>query len=173
MIITPEIFYEFYKIFNMKYSTFRKIRLLVFIGIGVTILIVIFTVIPEKKQIAEENQRHIERTITEQPSDDMLTSIDRKIINLQKLSLEKNIDKSGKNYKKYKKYAEFIVDMRCDFSKGFSYWNRIKVDLDKDKNYDEKWTFSENGKIRKAVSSNDDELYDIEYELVNNTWIRR
>ena len=157
----------------MKYSTFRKLRLTIIVGIAIMLLIVIFSVITGNKQISDENPHHIEQTLTEQATNDMLTSTDRKIINLQKTSVEKNIDKTGKNYKSYKKYADFIVDMRCDFSKGFSYWNRIKVDIDKDKNYDEKWTFNENGKIRKAVSTNDDELYDIEYELVNNTWIRR
>ncbi len=157
----------------MKYSTFRKIRLSAIIGIGVTLLIIVFNVLPEKKQNVSDIPRQTKQQITEQTSDDMLTAIDGKIINIQKISVEKNIDKSGKNYKYYKKYADFIIDMRCDFSKGFSYWNRIKVDLDKDKQYDEKWTFTENGKIRKAVSSNDDEIYDSEYELVNNKWIRR
>ena len=116
----------------MKYSTFRKLRLTIIVGIAIMILIVIFSVIPGNKQISDENPHHIEQTLTEQATNDMLTSTDRKIINLQKTSVEKNIDKTGKNYKSYKKYADFIVDMRCDFSKGFSYWNRIKVDIDKD-----------------------------------------
>lgn len=106
------------------------------------------------------------------PGDKVLdmTPIDNKVIELQQTQVTQVLDKSGKNYKKFMKFPDFIVDLRCDFTKGFSSWNRIKVDFDKDKNYDEKWTFRENGQIVKEISSSDNETYDYEYILKGTTW---
>lgn len=157
----------------MKYSTFRIIRLTFIISLVIASFVVIMNVLPDKKEVTNEQSIDIPRNTIRKETENTLTAIDKQILDLQKNPIEKNIDKTGKNYKKYKKYADFIVDIRCDFSKGFSYWNRIKVDFDKDKNYDEKWTFGEKGNIRKSVSTYDDGNYDVEYELVNSTWIRR
>lgn len=106
------------------------------------------------------------------PGDKVLdmTPIDNKVIELQQTQVTQVLDKSGKNYKKFMKLPDFIVDLRCDFTKGFSSWNRIKVDFDKDKKYDEKWTFRENGQIIKEISSSDNETYDYEYILKGTAW---
>lgn len=161
----------------MKYTTFKTIRFLTVIGVVIGIITTIVILFPTTKE--ELVNSSYKTTKQEYPNNKeidnaigVLSETDRTIIDLQKSQVVKNIDKTGKNYKLYKKFTYYIVDMRCDFTKGFSYWNRIKVDLDKDKNYDEKWIINEKGVIRKQVSTNDDGNYDTEYELVNDNWIK-
>jgi len=161
----------------MKYNTFKILRLgiVVCLSIGITaIIVLLFTnekEITENTRLESESQRYMNNKEINKPEGG-LSEIDKTIISLQKTNIEKNIDKTGKNYKLYKKFSYFIVDMRCDFTKGFSYWNRIKVDLDKDKNYDEKWTINEKGIIRKFISTNDNGIYNEEYELIDDHWVQ-
>ncbi|HBP18875.1 MAG TPA: hypothetical protein DEA08_13955 [Planctomycetes bacterium] len=50
--------------------------------------------------------------------------------------------------------------------------NRLKIDLDRDGKWDEKWTIEEGGaKVKRQVSSGDDDtLYDREYRLRGRKW---
>ncbi|MEC7987742.1 MAG: hypothetical protein VX278_21415 [Myxococcota bacterium] len=52
---------------------------------------------------------------------------------------------------------------------GKSTVNRLKIDLDRDDKWDEKWTFS-GDKVSRKKSSNDDENYDLQQEWQGNTW---
>ena len=54
--------------------------------------------------------------------------------------------------------------------------NRLKIDLDRDEKWDEKWTFSSEGgvdKVKRQVAPNDDESYTVEYRLDGERWARR
>lgn len=170
----------------MRYGTFRLLRALVIIGIITGVFMLYVSSITPTYEKSTPSNSSISNTYTPPPSTSAsapvsvtakvgdkslpLSAVDNKVLELQKTEVTKVEDKSGKNYKNYKKLPTFIVDMRCDFTKGFSTWNRIKVDLDKDKNYDEKWTFRNNGDIIKEISSSDDETYNYEYKLSDNTW---
>lgn len=50
--------------------------------------------------------------------------------------------------------------------------NRLKIDIDRDDKWDEKWTIEEGGaKVKRQVSSGDDDtLYDREYRLHGRRW---
>ena len=51
--------------------------------------------------------------------------------------------------------------------------NRLKIDLDRDEKWDEKWTFtSEGGKdvVKRHVAPNDDEAYSLELRLEGESW---
>ncbi len=53
---------------------------------------------------------------------------------------------------------------------------RAKVDLDRDEKADEKWDFEDDaGKqvVKRRVSSQDDEVYDLEYRLVEGRWVEK
>ena len=65
------------------------------------------------------------------------------------------------------------MDLRCDKEKGFDYFNRVKLDWDKDKNWDEKWFFREDGSIKRECSSNDDKKYDVILELKDGKWLKK
>ena len=173
----------------MRYRTFIRIQIavaivLLVIGVKVCTTYVVPTKNSNSFSEGTGSQLHTESNIKSPsesesskggkstPGDKVLemTAVDNKIIELQQTKITKVLDKSGKNYKKFMKFPDFIADLRCDFTKGFTSWNRIKVDFDKDKNYDEKWSFRENGQIVKQISSADDETYDYEYILRGTTW---
>lgn len=48
--------------------------------------------------------------------------------------------------------------------------NRLKVDLDRDERWDEKWTFEPGGGVLRQVASADDEVYDRELRWDGSAW---
>jgi hypothetical protein len=48
--------------------------------------------------------------------------------------------------------------------------NRLKLDLDKDGKWDEKWTFEPDGRVKRQVATKDDETYDESYLLDGTAW---
>lgn len=48
--------------------------------------------------------------------------------------------------------------------------NRLKVDLDRDDKWDEKWTFGNDGSIRREVAPADDEIYAYEQVWTGSEW---
>lgn len=59
---------------------------------------------------------------------------------------------------------------------GHSRVNRLKVDLDRDEKWDEKWTFTSDGGtdgVKRQVAPNDDEAYTEEYRLDGERWRRK
>lgn len=48
--------------------------------------------------------------------------------------------------------------------------NRLKIDLDRDEKWDEKWTFS-GSEVKRQVAPGDDENYTLEYLLGDGAWI--
>jgi hypothetical protein len=52
-------------------------------------------------------------------------------------------------------------------------WNRLKIDLDRDEKWDEKWTIAPDGSIEREVSPADDDQYSEKYARVGSTWVRR
>ncbi len=53
---------------------------------------------------------------------------------------------------------------------------RAKIDLDRDEKWDEKWTFETDGgneKVKRQVSTQDDDSYDVEYRLDQGTWVKK
>ncbi|MCB9188936.1 MAG: hypothetical protein H6600_08230 [Flavobacteriales bacterium] len=107
-----------------------------------------------------------------------LTLAHQEIIELQKntpISAGKPDDNNG-GVKKWIEKSTYFIDLRCDKQKGFEYFNRVKLDWDKDKKWDEKWTFHEDGSIKRVISTSDDnETYNIEYELFSDgtSWIEK
>jgi hypothetical protein len=59
---------------------------------------------------------------------------------------------------------------------GHSRVNRLKIDLDRDDRWDEKWTFLSDGgteAVKRQVAPGDDEAYTDEYLLDGERWRRR
>jgi hypothetical protein len=54
--------------------------------------------------------------------------------------------------------------------------NRLKIDLDRDGKWDEKWSISNEGgqeKVKRQVAPNDDESYTVEYRLRSGSWVKK
>jgi hypothetical protein len=108
-------------------------------------------------------------------SDDAVTAMHKTIMSIQKnasLSEGKSDNNNG-GVKLYKKMGSYFLDLRCDKNKGFDYFNRVKVDWDKDKNWDEKWDFRKDGSIKRQISTNDDKNYDVVKELKEGKWVKK
>ena len=59
---------------------------------------------------------------------------------------------------------------------GHAKVNRLKIDLDRDDKWDEKWTLSEEGgreEVKRQVAPADDENYSAEYRLRADAWARK
>jgi hypothetical protein len=52
-------------------------------------------------------------------------------------------------------------------------WNRVKIDLDRDEKWDEKWTIAADGSIEREVAPADDEVYSEKYQRSGDAWVRR
>ncbi len=66
--------------------------------------------------------------------------------------------------------APYKVSLYEDDSKTWG--NRVKVDLNGDQKWDEKWEFSASGDVRRQVAPADDEHYTEEYVLVGKSWVK-
>jgi hypothetical protein len=59
---------------------------------------------------------------------------------------------------------------------GHTLPNRLKIDLDRDEHWDEKWTLDRSGsglKVKRQVAPADDEQYEDEYRLEGDRWRRK
>lgn len=54
---------------------------------------------------------------------------------------------------------------------GHATVNRLKIDLDRDEKWDEKWSF-ENGGVKRQVAPADDDRYTEEFSLRDGAWVR-
>lgn len=101
-----------------------------------------------------------------------LTANDKEVMRLQKQPLS-NGKTSGDSTKWVATSNAFKAEFRADA--GASAWNRVKLDYDGDKKWDERWDFKDDGSIKRRVAPQDDENYSVEYKLKSSsdsTWIR-
>ena len=56
---------------------------------------------------------------------------------------------------------------------GNASWNRLKVDLDRDEQDDEKWTLENGMPAKRQVSTKDDGTYDREYRWQGGKWVEK
>jgi hypothetical protein len=56
---------------------------------------------------------------------------------------------------------------------GNATWNRLKVDLDRDEQDDEKWTLENGMPAKRQVSTSDDGTYDREYRWRGGKWVEK
>ena len=71
------------------------------------------------------------------------------------------------------KQDRVIIELRSDTGKGSTTWNRAKIDLDRDKNWDEAWDLRPDGKIKRRFAPADDENYTATYDLQGASWVLR
>ncbi len=98
-------------------------------------------------------------------------AIDATVLELLKAPLSNGVDDAG-SLKYRVKSPPAVIELRCDTAKGFKSWNRVKLDLDGDKKFDEKWTITATGTIERSVSPNDDDTYTDKYERRGAEWVK-
>ena len=65
----------------------------------------------------------------------------------------------------------FKVNLFAD--NGSATWNRLKIDLDRDEKWDEKWDLENAQPLKRQVASRDDEVYDLEYRWQGGAWTEK
>lgn len=63
------------------------------------------------------------------------------------------------------------VNLYHDDKSGW--FNRLKIDLDRDEKWDEKWTLAGGKVLKRQVAPADDEVYTEAYVLEGQTWVRQ
>jgi len=109
---------------------------------------------------------------TSTPDRQPLSALDRKVIGFSKEALS-NGTSDGTARKWRIKQDRIVIELRSDTAKGSTTWNRLKVDLDRDKNWDEAWDLKPGKPIKRRIAPADDENYTITYDLQGETWVKR
>ncbi len=172
----------------MKYSTFAAIRKGLFIGAPIIALVLLFRSctgcgsstepMMDRQQLqSQQSQGQLsqpQQNIIAKPrygSQELpLTSIESEILQLQKDPLILGKEDDNGSIKRTVRKGSVKLDIRCDKHKGFTVWNRLKVDWDNNGKYDEKWSFRQDGSVARFVAPNDDEGYTLEYRLGDSMW---
>ncbi len=100
------------------------------------------------------------------------TDVHREILKMQKQPLSKGEDK-GDSLRWVVSDAGIKAEFRSDKNKGSKTWNRVKIDYNNNKQYEEKWDFKPDGGVKRQVSPNDDGNYTEEYKLQGEKWVRK
>jgi hypothetical protein len=166
----------------MKYNTFRIIRFSAITVFIVVIIIIFSQLICKKKSHNKLDQNNLQtNSITNEVQKIKygstvlpLSSEEKEIIQYQKSAITgPDVTKKGDSYQKTIVTSKYKLELRCDLKKGFNFWNRIKIDFNQNKNWDEKWTFSKDGYIKREVSPDDDEKYTYTYNLRGDHWLKK
>lgn len=111
-------------------------------------------------------------TAASYPERQQLAALERKVIRFSQQALT-NGSSDGSSRKWRIKEDRITVELRSDTAKGSTTWNRLKVDLDRDKNWDEAWDLKPGKPIKRRIAPADDENYTVTYDLQGETWVRR
>jgi hypothetical protein len=81
---------------------------------------------------------------------------------------------SGDKVKDAFKGEAWKVNLYSDSQNGTV--ERLKLDLNRNEKWEEKWTFEKDGadtKVKRQVAPADDENYSVEYRLLGGKWVRK
>jgi hypothetical protein len=105
---------------------------------------------------------------TEEP----LSSLHKDVLELAKQPLTQGTS-DGKSRKWRVKRGKITIELRSDTDKGSTTWNRLKIDLDRDKEWDEAWDFVSGKPVKRRTSPADDGVYTVTYDLRGERWVPR
>lgn len=124
--------------------------------------------IPSAEPVAPQGEPTPQGIAMERPPVEQLRPFDRELLD----SVHRNFP--GDKMKDAMPGRPFKVNLYKD--QGEEGVNRLKIDLDRDDKWDEKWSFStKHGQpvVKRQVAPNDDENYTMEYRLQGDTWVLR
>jgi hypothetical protein len=106
------------------------------------------------------------------PDRQTVDSLHKEVLQMAKQPISKG-EASGNSRKWRVKRGRLVIELRSDTGKGLATWNRAKIDMDGDKQFDEAWDFRPGGEVKRRVAPADDENYSATYDLRGNTWVKR
>jgi len=166
----------------MRFKTFRSLVIVGAVGAGAAGLYGLSRLGGGREELPPPVERPVRRAAVERlpstapiepaeaadASPDALRPMDREIL----ARVAKGI--SGGKGKDAIKGRSWKVNLYQDA--GQSRVNRLKIDLDRDEKWDEKWTFLTDGGqevVKRQVAPGDDEVYTDEYLLDGERWRRK
>ena len=104
--------------------------------------------------------------------EDTLSDVDREVLKMQKEPLDKGTpDAKGPKWRV--KNGGVVIELRCDKDKGYTTWNRAKVDANNNKQFDETWAFKKDGTVERRVAPGDDQNYTQTFVLDGDKWVAK
>ena len=101
-----------------------------------------------------------------------LSDVDREVLKMQKEPLSNGVpDAKGPKWRV--KNGSVVIELRCDKDKGYTTWNRAKVDANNNKQFDETWAFKKDGTVERRVAPNDDQNYTQTFVLDGDKWVAK
>ena len=101
-----------------------------------------------------------------------LSDVDREVLKMQKEPLDKGTpDAKGPKWRV--KNGGVVIELRCDQDKGYTTWNRAKVDANNNKQFDETWAFKKDGTVERKVAPGDDQNYTQTFVLDGDKWVAK
>lgn len=168
----------------MKYDTFVKLRgigCLALLAAPVALLLVRSNANKAAQQaappppvaVAPQQQSAIPQDRTEPAApltEGSLSDVDREVLKLQKEPLDRGTpDAKGPKWRVKK--GGVVIELRCDQDKGYTAWNRAKIDANNNKQFDETWAFKKDGTVERKVAPNDDQNYTQTFVLDGDKWV--
>lgn len=101
---------------------------------------------------------------------DVPSALDREILDLQTQPLSSGTG-TGSALKWRIKRTPLVIELRSDADKDPTKWNRVKVDLDGDKSFDQVWEWKLDGRIKRRTAPADDENYTVTDYLRGDRWV--
>lgn len=104
------------------------------------------------------------------PAEGSLSDVDREVLKMQKEPLDRGTpDAKGPKWRVKK--GGVVIELRCDQDKGYTAWNRAKIDANNNKQFDETWAFKKDGTVERKVAPNDDQNYTQTFMLDGDKWV--
>ena len=105
-------------------------------------------------------------------SEEPVSSLHKDVLQLAKQPLTEGTS-DGKSRKWRVKRGKITIELRSDTDKGSTTWNRLKIDLDRDKQWDETWDLVPGKPVKRRTSPADDGNYTNTYDLQGERWVPR
>ena len=161
----------------MNYSSFVKLR-----GVGCVALIAAPVALLFFRGTKKSPELAPKPTIINQPETanpprpagdgGQLSDVDREVLKMQKEPLSNGVpDAKGPKWRV--KNGSVVIELRCDKDKGYTTWNRAKVDANNNKQFDETWAFKKDGTVERRVAPNDDQNYTQTFVLDGDKWVAK
>ena len=168
----------------MNYDSFVKLR-----GMGCVALIaaplVFFILRPKTNSAPQPSAPPVSQNMAVSPNTENsspreagegqgggLSDVDREVLRMQKEPLDKGTpDAKGPKWRV--KNGSVVIELRCDKDKGYTGWNRAKIDANNNKQFDEAWAFKKDGTVERRVAPADDQNYTQTFVLDGDKWVAK
>ncbi|WP_395144969.1 hypothetical protein [Armatimonas sp.] len=165
----------------MNYDSFVKLRgvgCLALIAVPVALLLIRSNAnkasvpLPREAPVSPSVGTQVPPPSESEGGSNTLSDVDREVLKMQKEPLDKGTpDAKGPKWRV--KNGSVVIELRCDKDKGYTTWNRAKIDANNNKQFDETWAFKKDGTVERRVAPADDQNYTQTFVLDGEKWVAK